>query len=208
MHVTFRRVEPVAVEQTGDSLAFTKLKDLNEFVGYWEGKGKMPESDNLSESGAKWAGMPIVVKRHVFWGPGMSSQIVNQVWRSREKYPFDRLQSRAGIPMKRRSSSTSIPRIWVLHCDHREERRYLIMPYEGFNLDGANCTGIVEVVPTEDGFMETEKNCKVKGKPIPDLMIEFQRVNLLTDESTHGDHMAAFACFIGDWESVKKEDGS
>ena len=110
-----RRVEPVAVEQTGEySLAFTKLKDLNEFVGYWEGKGKMPESDNLSESGAKWAGMPIVVKRHVFWGPGMSSQIANQVWEIPEKYPFDRLQSAAGIPMKRRSSSTSIPRIWGL----------------------------------------------------------------------------------------------
>ena len=149
--------------------AYEHLKELECFVGDWEGRAVMSESPAHSETVQKWAGKPIVIKANVSWAPGKSSQIMRSTWEVPGEISIQSMWIRgwdqASEAIKVYSFTTH-KGAWTSTL--KKEGEKWLVDFSGVNLDGSRSTGTRTMIfEDEDTYVVTESRGTVEGKPVP-----------------------------------------
>jgi hypothetical protein len=199
----------LAAGQEAEPSAYEHLKDLECFIGTWEGEAVVPESSAASETVKKWAGKPVRLRMTVKWAADKSAQIV---------------QSTFEVPGEVRISQTLL-RGW----DHSEKkiRTYSftshkgawsgtlgrsgdtwVMKYTGFNLDGERCTGTRSFeFESKDTYSSKDTDQTVGGEPFPDVEYKFKRVGKVPPVSNY-ERLKGLESLVGEWEAKKTDGGT
>jgi hypothetical protein len=189
--------------------AYQHLKELECFIGDWEGKGVVPASPANSDTVQKLAGKPIVLKLNVSWGPGKCSQIMRSTWEVPGEILIQSMWIRGWDQRSeaiRVYSFTTHKGAW--DSTVKKEGEQWLVDFAGVNLDGSRCKGKITIeFKDEDTFVETEHSSTVDGKPIPDLVYTFTRVKS-EPPTPNSERLKDLAFIIGTWEAKNTEGGT
>jgi len=189
--------------------AYQHLKELECFIGEWEGRGVVPESPANSDTVQKLAGKPIVLKLNVAWGPGRCSQIMRSTWEVPGEISKQSMWIRGWDQRSeaiRVYSFTTHKGAW--DSTMKQEGEKWLVDFAGVNLDGSRCKGKITIeFKDEDTFVETEHSSTVDGKPVPDLVYTFTRVKS-EPPTPNSERLKDLGFIIGTWEAKNADGGT
>lgn len=196
------------VGQDVESPAYEHLKELECFIGNWEGESIVPESSVDSEHLQDWAGMTVHYRMNVRWAPNMSAQIVEEVHEIPGEIKITSTHLRGwDVTAKKfaEHSFTTHKGVWSGTCDKQDG--IWVMEYIGFNLDGKKCTGRREVrVVDKDTLAVKDTGQTVDGRPFPD--VEFQYKRSKAPQISNYERLKGLEFLIGDWKSKGDTGGT
>ena len=144
---------------------------------------------------------------NVRWAPGKAAQVVEMV----NEIPGVRTIKGTGVRGWDQSAKkitgywyTSHMGVWSGAWEKRGDTWFV--ESTGVNLDGAQCTGMMEVkVLDKDTLAVTERRQTIAGKPYPDDAYQLRRVGKKV-QVTNYERLKELEFLVGDWEA-KRDDG-
>jgi hypothetical protein len=159
------------------SPAYEHLKDLEVFVGSWEGTTTLPVGAAESEKLGKLAGAKVTLTLTTRWAPGKCAQITEYDFRIEGSEPilgasllgWDQVNQEI-----RFNQFTTQTGTWA-GVTKRTGTNWIEV-IEGYNLDRLKRTGKrVTRFIDKDHFVTTETEQMLDGKPQPDIVWNFVR---------------------------------
>jgi hypothetical protein len=198
----------LVVGQDAESPAYEHLKDLECFIGTWQGQSVIPESNVDSKHLTDWAGKTVYYRMTVRWAPGKSAQISDWVHDipGEMKITATRITGWDSNTKKLTSQTfTTQKGVWEGTSEMRGDT--LVATYVGFNLDGRKCTGVAEMRAVDKNTIEC-KDLKqtVEGKAFPDATYTLTRV-VKTPPPSNYQRLKALEFLIGEWEEHGEKGG-
>jgi hypothetical protein len=186
------------------------LKDLEAFIGVWEGQTVFPESEDYSESGSRWQGMPLQLRLDIKWAPGRGAQIEQSVFEVPGEVRILATTLRGWDQATGKVIGTRFTThkgIWTETWEKRGD--VWVTEYSGLNLDGAQCKGIqTTAFPDADTMVIADTNQTVDGRPVPDSTVHFQRVPATPSHPSHYEHLKGLEFMVGEWRANTDDGGS
>lgn len=191
-----------------ESPVYEHLKDLECFVGNWEGQSTVPESQAHSASAKVWENKPLLLRMNTSWAPGNNALISHTVFQVPGEVTITGTILWGWDPNEKNFKATlftSHKGFWSDVIQKKEDG--FVSNYTGTNLDGAACTGTTTYTfPDDNTMVVSESNRTCDGKPLPDVSCKYSRVT--SSSPSHYDKLKDFEALVGQWEARKENGGS
>ena len=169
-------IAPVSNAQE-TSRAYEHLKELEVFIGDWEGKMTVPEGARPSESRGEVAGRQVALSETVRWAPGKCGQVIDYKWHMEGQPPILAV-SLLGWDQGRKQivSNDYTTETGTWSGTWKKEDGKWTCTYQGLNLDGTKCSGKrVYAFSDEDHYVMRDVSRIEAGAKQPDLRFEYSR---------------------------------